>query len=147
MGRPGPGPVSAVTCFREKPGPDEAEALLAEGCLWNTFVIVAKAARLVDLGDRHVPELSARLAPLDHFFGTDHERWALGQAYALAPSANFSRDVLEPGQAEIMVSHMPALAWSDLGTPRRVFQVVRELDLKPPWLGAFRVRREQRISA
>ena len=147
VGRTSAGPICAVTCFREKPGPAEAEALLAEGCLWNTFVIVAKAARLVELGERHVPELSGRLAPLDCFFGTEHERWALGQAYALAPSANFSTDVLERGQAELMVSHMPALKWCDLGTPRRVFLMVRELDLRPPWVGAFGVRREQRISA
>jgi len=56
-------------------------------------------------------------------------------------------DVLEPGQTETMVSHMPALKWCDLGTPRRVFLMVRELDLRPPWLGAFGVRRERRIPA
>jgi len=147
VGRTSAGPISTVTCFREKPGPAEAEALLAEGCLWNTFVIVANVARLVDLGARHVPELSARLTGLERFFGTEHERWALGQAYALAPPANFSRDVLEAGEVELMVSHMPTLTWSDLGTPRRVFQMVRELDLRPPWVGAFGVRREQRIPA
>jgi len=146
-GRTSAGPISAVSCFREKPDPAEAEVLLAEGCLWNTFVIVAKAARLIDLADRHVPDLNARLAPLDRFFGTERERWALGQAYALAPTADFSADVLEPGQAELMVSHVPALTWSDLGTPRRVFRVVRELDLRPPWLGAFQARHELRISA
>jgi mannose-1-phosphate guanylyltransferase len=147
FGRTTAGPISAVARFWEKPGPVEAESYLTQGCLWNTFVIVAKAARLVDLGNRHVPELSARLAPLDRFFGTEHEHWALAQAYALASPANFSRDVLEPGHAELMVSHMPALTWSDLGTPRRVFRMVRELDLRPSWLAARRARHEQRVSA
>jgi mannose-1-phosphate guanylyltransferase len=141
------GPISTVARFWEKPGPTVAKTLLARGCLWNTFVIVATSRRLLELGERHVPELSARLAQLHQFFGTPHERWALGQAYASAPSANFSRDVLEPGQAELMVARMPELTWSDLGTPQRVFRAVRELGLRPPWLGARRVWREQRASA
>jgi len=140
-GRTSAGAISAVTRFRERPGPAEAGALLAEGWLWNTCVIVAKAARLIDLGGRYVPELSALLAPLERFFGTERERWALGQAYALAPRASFARDVLQPGGADFMVSRMPTITWSDLGTPRRVFRAVRELDLRPPWLRAFRAAR------
>jgi mannose-1-phosphate guanylyltransferase len=135
LGWTGAGPISAVTRFREKPGPDQAARYLAKGCLWNTFVMVGRAARLADLCRRYVPELDARLQSLDRFFGTEHERWALRHAYALAPPRNFSRNVLVPGQEEIMVSHMPPLTWCDLGTPRRVFQAVRQFDLRPPWLG------------
>ena len=35
------------------------------------------------------------LARLTDFLGTEHENWALRQAYELAPRANFSRAVLE----------------------------------------------------
>lgn len=135
LGRTTDGPISVVRRFWEKPDPSQADTCWALGCLWNTFVIVARASRLVALGHRYVPRLSARLAALDRFFGTEHERWALRHAYALAPPRNFSRDVLEPGQGDLMVSHMPGLTWSDLGTPRHVFRAVRELDLRPPWLG------------
>jgi mannose-1-phosphate guanylyltransferase len=142
LARTSAGPISAVSRFWEKPGPGQAEACLGRGCLWNTFVIVARAARLAELGQRYVPRLSARIVPLDRFFGTEHEGWALRQAYALAPPRNFSRDVLEPGQGELMVSRMPALAWCDLGTPHRVFEAVRQLDLRPPWLVPARVGHE-----
>lgn len=141
------GPISTVTGFWEKPGPAEAQACLGQGCLWNTFVIVARAARLAELGARYAPELSARLVPLHRHFGTEHERWALAQAYASAPSGNFSADVLQPGCAELMVSQMPALTWCDLGTPRRVFRVVRELDLRPPWRDVGRAGNGQRVPA
>jgi mannose-1-phosphate guanylyltransferase len=133
------GPISAVSRFWEKPRPERARTCLQKGCLWNTFVIVARAARIAEVGRRYVPQLHGRLAALDRFFGTEHERWALRQAYALTPPRNFSRDVLEPGQGELMVAHMPAVTWCDLGTPRRVFQAVRQVGLRPPWLGARRL--------
>jgi mannose-1-phosphate guanylyltransferase len=140
LGWTGAGPISTVSRFWEKPGPGQAAACLEKSWLWNTFVIVARAARLAELGQRYVPRLHARLAALDPFFGTEDERWALRQAYALAPSRNFSRDVLEPAHEELMVSHMPALTWCDLGTPRRVLQTVRQLDLRPPWRRSSRAR-------
>ena len=125
VGRTSAGPISAVTHSWDRPKPAEAEACLAEGCLRNTFVLVAKAARVVELGNGRAPEPSARLAPLDLLLGPEPS--ALGH--------------------ELMVSQMPSITWSDLDTPRRVFQLVRELDLRPPWLGARRVRHERRVSA
>jgi hypothetical protein len=95
-------------------------------------------ARLVELGGRHVPLLSAWLSPLDRFFGTERERWALGRAYAQAPSADFSRDVLEPAEAELMVSHMPVQGWCEPGRPTPAFQAAPRLDPGPPWLDASR---------
>ena len=105
-------------------------------------MIVATVSQLGELGRRYVPQLHARLASLDRFFGTEHEHWALRPAYALAPAKNFSRDVLEPAQGELRVSHMPTLTWSDLGTPQRVLRAVRQLDSRPPWLHPSRVAPE-----
>jgi hypothetical protein len=86
--------------------------------------------------------LDARFVSLDRFLGAEHERWALRCADALVPPRNFSRDVLRPAQAELVVWHMPALTSWDPGTPRHVFQPGRKLDRTPPWLAPGRVGRE-----
>jgi len=123
------GPLYQVRRFREKPSPDAARALWAAGCLWNTFVMVARAGALVQAGRESLPSLHDRLTRLRTFMGTEHERWAIGQAYALAPTANFSQAILEGGRAALAVSKIPELTWCDLGTPERVARTMTRLGL------------------
>ncbi len=128
------GPLYRILRFWEKPSAELASTLYTSGCLWNTFVLVAGARALVAAGAACVPELNDRLGRLAAFFGTEHESWALGQAYALAPRANFSRAVLQHGPGALAVSKLPALTWCDLGSPARVLRTVAALGLTPPWL-------------
>ena len=79
----------------------------------------------------------ARLARLATFLGTEHEQWALRQAYELAPRANFSRAVLERSPQRLAVMRLSAVAWRDLGTPRRVIETLDELGIRPDWLAAL----------
>ena len=44
----------------------------------------------------HAAVLNDRLARAATFAGQEHERWALRQAYALAPRVDFFRSVLRP---------------------------------------------------
>jgi len=44
----------------------------------------------------HGAALNDRLARAATFAGQEHERWALRQAYALAPRVDFFRSVLRP---------------------------------------------------
>lgn len=127
-------PIRRVRRFWEKPSEGTARACFARRCLWSTFVLVAKAATLLDVGHRFLPELSDRLARIKPFVGTDDERWAVGQAYALAPTASFSRAVLAACPPSLAVSRLPALTWSDWGTPDRVLRSLREAGISPSWL-------------
>jgi mannose-1-phosphate guanylyltransferase len=131
------GPIRAVRTFREKPGLAAATACLAEGHLWNTSVIVAKAAALVELGRAHLPDVDARLARIERFEGTPEEPAAVRQAYELLPKANFSRSVLEASSASLAVSRMPPVGWSDLGSPRRVLEALGQIPLVPSWAATF----------
>jgi hypothetical protein len=81
-----------------------------------------------------LPEMSARLDRIAAFAGTEHELFAVRQAYALMPRANFSRAILEPCPDFTLVSELPPMLWSDLGTPRRVFDLLGEIKLSPAWL-------------
>jgi len=128
------GPVSRVRRFWEKPSLETARDCLKRGCLWNTLVIVARASTLVAAGRELMPELHARLADVAAAPGDEE---AVAQAYAGAPRANFSRAILERCPSGLVVSRLPRLAWSDWGTPRRVFQSLRGAGISAPWLDAF----------
>lgn len=112
--------VHRVRAFHEKPGRELACRLASAGALWNTFVFAATVGALVEIGLRSVPMLHDRLTRLELFRGTGFERWALGQAYLFAPTADFSRVVLTSAPVPLAVAEVPAVTWCDLGTPERV---------------------------
>lgn len=132
---PASGDVRAVLRFVEKPSPEEARVFLARGALWNTFVMVARAASFLDAARRELPELHERLRRIRPFAGTSAEDAAIERAYALAPAANFSQAVLAAEPARLAVSELPALHWSDWGTPERVIRTLKREGLQPRWLG------------
>jgi mannose-1-phosphate guanylyltransferase len=119
--------------FWEKPSADVARTCLEAGCLWNTFILVGKARTFVRAGQAALPDVADRLARIGRFRGTEHERWAVQQAYALMPSANFSQAILAPAPPCLAVSRLPGVTWSDLGSPPRVLQVLKKLGMAPPW--------------
>lgn len=127
-------PVWEVRRFWEKPSEERARTCLEAGCLWNTFILVGKAATFLRAGRAAVPAVEERLARAEPFLGSDQEAWALHQAYALMPRANFSRSVLEPCPPFLAVAALPRLAWSDLGSPRRLFEVLGLVQSLPRWV-------------
>jgi mannose-1-phosphate guanylyltransferase len=137
VGWTGQGPVHAIQRFREKPSKEAAEALLRRGSLWNTFVFAARAAVLLSAGRECAPALYDRLAALRAFAGGEHERWAVRQAYALAPTVDFSRSILEACPQMLAVSKLPGLTWCDLGSPERVVTMLTRLGVSTPWLATY----------
>lgn len=131
-------PVHRVRRFVEKPGVETARVLYASGALWNTFVFVTRAAVLVGAGRERLPDVDERLRRAAAFDPAEHRRWALRQAYALMPKANFSRSVLEAWPSELGVSKLPPrITWCDLGTPERVVRALAGLGARPPWVDTW----------
>jgi mannose-1-phosphate guanylyltransferase len=135
VGWTGQGPLYRIRRFQEKPSREVAEALFQAGCLWNTFVFAVGAATLIEAGQKCLPSLHDRLARIVAFAGTEHEGWAIQHGYALAPTANFSRSILEACPVPLAVSKVPALFWCDLGTPDRVAKTLQRLGASPSWPG------------
>jgi mannose-1-phosphate guanylyltransferase len=119
---PGPSPweVAAVRRFWEKPGPEAARTLLARGCLWNCFVVVARAATLLDAIAAAAPALAGAFASLRPWLGTPEEAAAARALYAALPATDFSREVLTAQAARLAVLPVRGLEWNDLGEPGRV---------------------------
>jgi mannose-1-phosphate guanylyltransferase len=130
------GPVRKIRRFWEKPSEATTRICLQAGCLWNTLVLVAQVEALLKAGQEKLPDLHDRLVKIAPFAGTPDEPWAVRQAYEPMPSANFSRAILEPCPSWLAVSCLPSLIWSDLGTPRRVFDLLRRVPVRPAWLEA-----------
>jgi mannose-1-phosphate guanylyltransferase len=130
------GPLRRIRRFQEKPSQELADVLFQDGCLWNMFVFAARVGALVEAGHHCVPLLHDRLTRMDLFLGAQHEPWAIRQAYLFAPTANFSRSVLEFGALPLVVSKVPTLTWCDLGTPERVAGTLRLLGVSTSWLAS-----------
>jgi mannose-1-phosphate guanylyltransferase len=142
LGEPLPGPEATqlhhVVGFIEEPDPATANRLFqARSALWNTFVFGASALALVDTGRECLPLLHERLVRLDRFLGTEHERWAVAQAYEFAPRASFSRELLERCPTKLAAMRLSAVSWRDLGTSRRVIRTLGELGIRPGWLATL----------
>jgi len=117
---PSPWPLYAVRRFWEKPPAHLAERLARAGCLWNSFVIVAHPSTLRRLVATALPALDSAFAPLAAALGTVSEDDAARVVYAAAPTADFSRRVLQPRPSALAVLPVSGVGWNDLGEPARV---------------------------
>jgi mannose-1-phosphate guanylyltransferase len=126
-GDPDPLGGYGVARFVEKPG--YSVARIDAGGLCNTFIIVAAARTLLDLYmPRYAPlvmEMQVALAQ-GQTAGSPTGSWpALLSLYDRLPELDFSRDLLEGRAADLCVLCVAPCGWSDLGTPRRVGEIVQ----------------------
>ena len=130
-GDPDPFGGYTVARFIEKPGYSVAREIIDAGGLCNTFIMVAAARTLLDLYmPRFAPlvmEMQVGLAK-GQTAGSPTGSWpALLALYDRLPELDFSRDLLEGRAADLCVLRVPPCGWSDLGTPRRVGEIVKRL--------------------
>jgi len=137
VGWTGRNPIRRIRGFREKPSEEVARGLFKLGCLWSTGVFLSSVFALIDAGLQCLPLLHDRLVRLGVFVGTQHEAWALRQAYLVAPAADFSRAVLESSSLSLAVAQVPTLTWCDLGTPERVARSLWTPGTTRPWLATL----------
>ncbi|MGH7347626.1 MAG: sugar phosphate nucleotidyltransferase, partial [Candidatus Rokuibacteriota bacterium] len=115
-----PWPIFRVRRFWEKPPLPVAQRLEAAGCLWNSFVIVARPSTLEHLMRRATPELVEAFAPLRAELGTPWEDDAARGVYGRLPSTDLSRHVFQECAENLAVLPVSGVGWSDLGDPARV---------------------------
>ena len=114
--------------FVEKPAVPEAAALIADGALWNLFIVAARAQSLLDLLRAKNAFLVERMRTawrLDAHCFTGYS--AIADLYRTLPTLDFSRDVAQGREAALSVLQVPPCGWSDLGTPERVAKALLRL--------------------
>ncbi|MCB1025824.1 MAG: hypothetical protein KDB79_15625 [Acidobacteria bacterium] len=131
------GEISKVRRFWEKPTADIADKLFKRGCLWNSFVMIGKVGKFLEMIKRTLPDLYDEIEPLKAFFGTDIENVLLEEAYEKIEETNFSNKVLEGCADELYVVNAGDVGWSDWGEPQRVFGSLERLGIKTDWMLAM----------
>lgn len=119
--------------FREKPPLPQAEALLRDGSLWNTFVMVGRVSAFLEMGRATVPAL---LEVLDSWQVTmpSGETRIPDAVYNRIASTDFSRQVLSAATDRLLALRLADVDWSDLGDPYRVLVTLLEKNgYLPSW--------------
>lgn len=120
-------PAWRVRSFQEKPPPEVAAMLLAQGGLWNSFVMVFRIARMLDLLRVRMPRRfrSMREVHMDPL--------ASARAYASLVPWNFSNQLLARIPQHLAVLPVEDVSWSDWGTPEAIRRSLLCFASPPSW--------------
>jgi len=113
------GGVREVLRFVEKPAAALARRLHAEGALWSTMVVAARAQALKSRFEESAPELWSVFEESQAMSEPSEGRF-LRRKYESMAQLDFSRDVIGTARDIAVLSWPSRIAWSDLGTPDRL---------------------------
>jgi len=128
--------IFQVRRFWEKPRVEIAAELMAKGCLWNSFVMVARLSTLLGLIITAKPELYSAFGLIRRELGSGLEESKIRSLYAKLAPQDFSSEILARHPANLAVLPVRGVAWSDLGEPQRVMETLLQIGVQPRWAGA-----------
>jgi mannose-1-phosphate guanylyltransferase len=120
------GAVRVVASFVEKPDERLAHRLMSSGGLWSSFTFVATGETLMDHFRRTLPWLVERFASALEFVSWERPHHTLLRLYDQLPTVDFSRRVLQHLNDQLRVLAVPPCGWTDLGTPQRLVECIRD---------------------
>jgi len=130
------GRIDRVKRFWEKPARLIAQQLLADGCLWNTFVLVGTVGAFLGMTRRTSSAIFQTLGSTLADCGPDAEEKQMQHIYDRLTPTDFSKQVLSVSTEGLAVANCGEVGWSDLGDPRRLVTALRESGIENPWAGA-----------
>lgn len=116
-----------VEAFTEKPDPARACDIIARGGLWNTFVMVFRLSRMMELLQKNAPAEFAAMAALRDAPDKAEE------VYAAIEGWNLSTHFLAHIPQHLMVVEVGDVGWSDWGTRESIERTYRTLNIVPFW--------------
>src|SRR5262249_54773493 len=116
-----------VDRFVEKPTQRDAIVMLGDGWLWNTMVLVARAASLMELVRDVVPDLVAYFEMFQRYIGDAQEPEVANEIYRMIHSINFAGMVLARQFHRLLVLPTKNVLWSDWGKKERILQTMFDL--------------------
>ena len=125
-----PRSITRVSRFWEKPNAKVALSLMAQGCLWNSFVMIGRVDALLKMTRRALPEMYSQFATIMPAFETADERKALRELYSIIQESNFSHEVLAARPDDLAVMRVGDVGWSDLGEPARVLATLARMGVE-----------------
>jgi mannose-1-phosphate guanylyltransferase len=119
--------VYHVKAFVEKPSLIAAQDIISHGGVWNTFVMVFRLSRMMELLYELVPDECNKLFELA---GSPNRA---AELYQGLNSWNFSTQVLSRIPQHLIMLEIGNVHWSDWGTRESVERTYRSLNLVPFW--------------
>ena len=116
-----------VESFTEKPDYDTARSIIAHGGLWNSFVMVFRLSRMLELLQKSIPDEFKKLSPLRQ---SPKNSAAI---YKTLTPWNLSTQMLAHIPQHLIVFKVANVYWSDWGTRESVDRTYRRLNLAPYW--------------
>jgi mannose-1-phosphate guanylyltransferase len=96
--------------------------------LWNALIIVASISALVRLFEKRFASTILDMLTIARRGGCRAlAASAAKRLYQRLPTIDFSRDILEEHTQRLRVVAVANCGWTDLGTPRRVAQILQQL--------------------
>ena len=129
--------VSRVNRFWEKPSAGVAKRLMADGCLWNSFVMVGRVSAFIEMFRDHLPEMFRMFSAAKATFGKSQEAAVIRSIYQWLSETNFSSEVLEKSAEKLLVMRVGQVGWSDWGEPDRVVGTLTNLGIQTEWMHAM----------
>jgi mannose-1-phosphate guanylyltransferase len=123
----GSGDAFHVEAFTEKPNPAAAQDIISRGGLWNTFVMIFRLSRMVELLKQMVPYEVDKLSTIL----SSPEK--APELYQTVDAWNFSTRVLARIPERLIVFRIANVLWSDWGTRESVERTYKALKLVPSW--------------
>ncbi len=117
-----------VASFREKPSAADAERLMAQGALWNTFVFAVRARALWEMARHTIPEVCYAFEGVKLMLSSAHAQLYIEHVYENMRTVNFSSEVLSPLASRLRVLAVPDVGWSDWGSIERILASARKMD-------------------
>ena len=127
-------PAFAIRRFWEKPPQRLAEALLARGALWNSFVMVGHTRAFLNLFRSAMPGLLAAVEPVRAALGKPEEAAEVERLYRVLPELNFSDRVLSVAVERLATVRVKGVDWSDWGNVDRVLKTLARAQRRPSWM-------------
>lgn len=123
-------PLYRVRRFWEKPPQPLAETLMAQGCLWNSFVMVGRVSAFLTLIRKAMPQLYYAFGAVHRALGTPRQGEVARQLYARLPETNFSHEVLASRPEHLALMPAGDVGWSDWGKPSRVLSSLARIGVR-----------------
>ena len=121
--------IRPISRFIEKPPQELARALMENGWLWNTMVMVVRAQALWERVRELAPELAAYFSMFRRTIGTPWEHRVLEEVYCMIPSVNFSTALLTRQPDRLLVLPVRNVYWSDWGRSERILETLHRFNL------------------
>jgi mannose-1-phosphate guanylyltransferase len=116
-----------VEAFMEKPNSLHAGDIIAQGGLWNTFVMIFRLSRMMELLQQYAPCQFAEMSELRDV----PEKAA--KIYHSIDSWNLSTHFLARIPQHLVMVEVADVEWSDWGTRESIERTYRSLNIVPFW--------------